>query len=79
MRDPWITFSVEIDTSYTTPRSRRRDSNVRRRALFAAGLCINGSLTPGKPGRRAGIVHGPVVPGTGKCQRCIDVAAKSRQ
>jgi hypothetical protein len=40
-------------------------AKVRRDALRAAGLCING-------GPRSKVVHGPVVSG-GRCQRCEDV------
>jgi hypothetical protein len=66
----------DIDGAYRTDLDRRLVNTDRRRALAKANRCINGPLED-RPGKRHGIVHGPVVSG-GKCQRCIDVAARSR-
>lgn len=62
-----------------TPRSRRAKSetNAKLRDLkLANGICINGRLD-GQPGRN-GVVHGPVISVSGKCQHCVDVHKKSR-
>jgi hypothetical protein len=65
------------------PRGKHRSSGeqrlemaIRRETLRALGRCINGPIDD-RPGRRAGLVHGPVVSG-GKCQRCVDVAHVSK-
>jgi len=68
----------DIGGAYKTDPEWRLVLAIRREALRLAGLCINGSTEPGKPGRRGGVVHGQVVPGTGKCQRCCDVARRTR-
>lgn len=67
----------DLNGAYRTEPERRLELAVRREALRAANRCINGPIE-NRPGRRNGVVHGAVVPGTGKCQRCIDVAKGSR-
>jgi hypothetical protein len=67
----------DLNGAYLTELERRLDNTARRRELAKAGRCINGPIE-NRPGKRHGVVHGPVVPGTGKCQRCIDVAKRSR-
>jgi hypothetical protein len=61
----------DIGGAHLTSPERRAEVSVRRAILRDAGRCINGPLDE-RPGRRAGVVHGPVVRG-GKCQHCIDV------
>ena len=56
---------------YKSNDDERWYSKVRRDALRAAQLCINGSLTPDNP-KRSRIQHGPVVK-AGKCARCLEV------
>lgn len=67
----------DLDGAYRTEPERRLEVSSRRHALRAALRCINGPLDD-RPGLRGGVVHGAVVPGTGKCQRCVDVAKRSR-
>jgi len=71
---PVIGFRIggEFLTSY----QRRRAIADRRAKLRAAAHCINGPLED-RPGRKAGVVHGPVVGDSGKCQRCLDAWAKT--
>jgi len=64
----------DIDGGYLTEPKERLEVQLRRATLRAAGRCINGPLED-RPGRH-GVVHGPVVRG-GKCQRCIDVYART--
>jgi hypothetical protein len=50
----------------------------KRDELRAQNRCICGPWDPStNTGKRRGIEHGPVVRG-GRCQRCWDVAKKSR-
>jgi hypothetical protein len=65
------------------PRGKHRSSPearleiaIRRETLRALQRCINGPIED-RPGKRLGVVHGPVVSG-GKCQHCVDVAKASR-
>lgn len=51
---------------------------ARHRELRLAGLCINGGLVFGVPGKRKGIVHGKANPISGKCDHCEEVARRSR-
>lgn len=60
---------------YVTPTWRRQRSQSRREQLRAANRCINGPLED-RPGKKYGVVHGPVVQG-GKCQHCINTHAKT--
>jgi hypothetical protein len=48
-------------------------AKIRRDGLRAAKLCINGGWFLPRKGQ---VVHGPVVSG-GKCQRCLDVKART--
>lgn len=57
--------------AYKTTEEERLIVKDRRIELADAGRCINGPRE-GFVGAR-GVVHGPVVPGTTKCQRCHDV------
>ncbi len=66
----------DLNGAYRTSLDLRLDNTARRRDLSKAGRCINGPIED-RPGKRHGVVHGPVVSG-GKCQRCIDVAKRSR-
>jgi hypothetical protein len=45
-------------------------AKIRRDALRAANLCING-------GPRSKVPHGEVISG-GRCERCLDVYRRSR-
>ncbi len=55
------------------------DSKVVRDELRATGRCICGPRDPNtNVGKRHGVEHGPVVRG-GRCQRCVDIAKKSRR
>lgn len=62
----------DYDGSYRTDPERRDETASRRDRLRAANRCVNGPLED-RPGKRGGIVHGPVISG-GKCQRCLDAA-----
>lgn len=53
--------------------------SLRRAALRDLGLCINGPLVFGRPGRRSGLVHGKANPSSGKCDHCEAVAARTRK
>jgi hypothetical protein len=68
----------DFDGAYRT--SPEQLANVKRRhaELRRLGLCINGPREAGAPGRRAGIVHGPANPISGKCDHCETVARRSR-
>lgn len=67
----------DLGGAYRTSEEMRAYVRDRHEALRAANRCINGPLED-RPSKRLGIVHGPVVPGTGKCARCIEVARRSR-
>lgn len=62
----------DYDGSHRSDPERRAETASRREKLRAANRCINGPLED-RPGKRGGVVHGPVVSG-GKCQRCLDAA-----
>jgi hypothetical protein len=67
----------DIGGAYLTDPERRLETQNRRAALKAAGRCINGPLED-RPGKRAGVVHGPANPVSGKCERCEQVAKRTR-
>jgi hypothetical protein len=60
---------------YATDAAARLIVRQRRAALRQAGRCINGPAV-GNFGKH-GAIHGPVVK-AGKCQRCIEIHARSR-
>jgi hypothetical protein len=67
----------DIGGAHKTSPEHRLEVSLRHAELKAAGLCINGGLVFGKPGRK-GIVHGPVVSPSGRCEHCEAVAKRSR-
>jgi hypothetical protein len=71
--------------SEVTQRQRRSGTaKVRRARMRELGICINASLAIATESPRRTrpprVEHGPPVPGKrhGKCQRCVDIHAKSR-
>ncbi len=71
-------IGLRVDGERRTDPDRRAKVTARRRTLRLAGLCINGGMALGVPGRRAGVVHGPANPTSGKCDRCEEIARRSR-
>lgn len=66
----------DLNGAYRTDPEQRLVVSLARKTLRDANRCINGSMRDGPS--RFGITHGPVVPGTGKCERCCEVARASR-
>lgn len=66
------------------PDRRTSSAKRRRQRMRDLGICINASLVialqPSRVTRPPRVEHGPPVPGAkhGKCQRCVEIHAKSR-
>jgi len=53
------------------------DQKVMRDEMRDKKVCICGPRSGGVG--KSGVVHGPVVGDSGKCQRCLDIAKESRK
>jgi hypothetical protein len=72
--DPWIDRSPLPARVLKRDEVERSYANNQRALKRAAGVCINGPLAGGVG--KKGVVHGTIVK-SGKCQRCLDVYARS--